>query len=407
MRGGEPAAPARGPLAHLTVLDLTWHVAGPYCTRLMAGFGARVIKVERPGSGDPLRAVGPFAGGEAGPERSLPFLWLNAGKQSLTLDLRQPDGVRLAEALLARADVLVESFAPGTLARLGLGPERLRTANPRAVITSVTSFGSNGPYRDYRATEAVLYAMSGGMVMTGDPGRPPLAAGPAIVQYTAGMHAYLGTLLALYRRGVSGAGEHVEVSAHESALDNVEIALAEALAGGPAPRRTGDAHTMVPWQSYPCRDGHAAIIGGPVRRWLPAIDLFEEPRLGEERFRHMAGRIRHRQAFEALITPWLARHGKRDVYHAGQRRGLAWGYLASLPEAAASPQHAARGFFAPAEPHPVVGAPAHAGPPFTLGPGSWRTGRAPLLGEHTEAILTTDLAEPAATVADLRARGVV
>ncbi len=403
-----PSAPAgRGPLAHLTVLDLTWHVAGPYCTRLFAGFGARVIKVERPRSGDPLRAVGPFAGDEPGPERSLPFHWVNAGKQSLTLDLKQREGVAIVEALLARADVLVESFAPGVLDRLGLDPARLRRVNPRAVVTSVTSFGSTGPYRDYRATEAVLYAMAGGMVMTGDRERPPLGAGPSIAQYTAGMHAYLGTLLALYRRGAAGSGERVEVSAHESALENVEIALAEALHGGHPARRAGDAHTMVPWQSYPCRDGHAAVIGGPVRRWLAATDLFGEPRLGEEPFRHMAGRIKHRREFEALIAPWLARQGKRDVYHAGQKRGLAWGYLATLEEAAASPQHAARGFFAPGSPHPVVGAPAQAGPPFMLGPGTWRTGRAPLLGEHTDAILTGDLGHGSAIVADLRARGIV
>jgi crotonobetainyl-CoA:carnitine CoA-transferase CaiB-like acyl-CoA transferase len=368
-------------------VDLTWHVAGPYCTRLLAGFGARVIKIERRGIGDPLRSAGPFAEGRPGLERSLPFLWLNAGKQSVTLDLKRPEGREALLGLAGRADVVVEGFRPGVMERLGLGAEALRRASPSAVVTSISSFGSTGPYRDYRATEAVLYALSGGMAATGDPDRPPLASGPAIVQYTAGAHAYLGTLLALYRRRAGAGGERVEVSAQESALDNVEIALAEQLRLGHGARRTGDAHAMVPWQAYPCRDGYAAVIGGPLRRWPEAARLFGDAGLLDEPFRGMAGRMKHRAEFERRLRASLMRRGKEEVYRAGQARGVAFGYVATVPEAGASPQHRARGFFAPAEPHPEVGAQTHCGPPFALGPGSWRRGRAPLLGEHTAAVL--------------------
>jgi crotonobetainyl-CoA:carnitine CoA-transferase CaiB-like acyl-CoA transferase len=179
----------------------------------------------------------------------------------------------------------------------------------------------------------------------------------------------------------------VEVSAQESALDNVEIALVEQLHLGHVARRTGDAHAMVPWQAHPCRDGYAAIIGGPVRRWPDAARLFEDAGLLDERFRGMAGRMKHRAEFETRLRAWLARHGKEEVYRAGQARGVAFGYVATVPEAYASPQHRARGFFAPAEPHPEMGAQPHCGPPVALGPRSWRGGRAPLLGEHTGAVL--------------------
>lgn len=402
--GPRPGAPAAPPFADLVVLDLSTGIAGPYCTKLLAGFGARVVKVEAPGAGDPTRAGGPFAGGRESAERSLPFLWLNAGKESVTLALERPEGRAIADRLVAAAHVVVESFAPGQLDRLGLGSERIRAINPRAVLTSISNFGSSGPYRDYAATEATLYAMSGGMVATGDPDRAPLAPGPAITQYTAGMHAYLGTLLALYR---AGDAERVEVAAQESALDNVEIALAEHLHHGSSARRSGDAHAMVPWQAHPCRDGQAAIIGGPIRRWLAAAPMFEEPRLMEEPFRGMGGRIKNRKDFEALLKPWLARHDKADVYRMGQERGLAFGYLATLAEAFASPQHRARGFFKPVEPHPEVGAQVHAGPPFTLGAGTWRAGRAPLLGEHTDAVLREMAGASDADLARWRETGVI
>jgi len=395
--------PSTGPLSHLTVVDLTHHVAGPYCTKLLASYGARVLKVERPG-GDPLRRIGPFVGGQPGPERSLPFLWLNAGKESLVLDLKAEAGQALLLDLAARADVLVENFAPEVMTRLGLGTATLWRVNPRLVITSISNFGDSGPYRDWKATEMELYALSGGMVATGDPGAPPLAAGPAVTQYTAGLHAYLGTLMALLRRARTGRGDRVEVSIHESALDNVEIALVEALHLGVVARRTGDRHAMVPWQCYPCRDGQVAIIGGPVRRWLGALDLFGTPELGAPRFRHMRDRIARREEFERLLTASLARRDKREVWQEGQARGVAFGYLADLGDALGSPQLRARGFFQPSAAHPEVGVHEHAGPPFRLGP--WRPGRAPRLGEHTDAVLR-ELGHAPARVAAWRAEGVV
>jgi crotonobetainyl-CoA:carnitine CoA-transferase CaiB-like acyl-CoA transferase len=290
--------------------------------------------------------------------------------------------------------------------RLGLDDATLAGLNDRLIRTSITNFGSSGPYRDYRASEAVLYALSGGMVATGDPKRPPLAPGPSVTQYTAGMYAYIGTLMALYRRETTGRGERVEVSIQESALENVEVHLAENLHLGQTARRTDDEHAMVPWQCHPCKDGRAAIVGGPIRRWLKAAPLFEEPRLVDEPFRDMGGRIKNRRAFEGLIAPWLSSHGKEEIFHAGQKRGLAFGYLATLAEAMRSPQHQARGFFRTVE-HPECGELTLCGPPFRVERDGWTDARAPLLGEHSDEVLEGLLRRTPGDIAALRAEGVL
>lgn len=381
------------PLAQLKVLDLTHYVAGPYCTKLMAGFGAEVIKIERLRTGDPQRGTGPFVRDETGVERSIPFLWLNTGKKSITLNLKSAQGVDLLTRLVEGVDVLVENFSPRVMPALGLDYQTLREVNPRLVMTSISNFGQSGPYRDHRADEITLYAMSGAMHLTGDPEREPLAAGPAVVQYTAGMWAYIMTLSALSEREAHGIGQHVDVSIQECALDNIEVALIEHLHLKRTPTRKNDRHAMVPWELYPCRDGRAAVIGGPIRHWLRSLDLYEEPALANEKFRHAVGRIEHRDEFEALLQPWLTAHAKNEIFHAGQARKLAFGYLAGLEEALASPQHESRRFFVDVD-HPAVGRGRYCGAPFRLSKTPWQSSRAPLLGEHNEAVLGGNLACP-------------
>jgi crotonobetainyl-CoA:carnitine CoA-transferase CaiB-like acyl-CoA transferase len=393
-------------LAHVRVVDLTHHVAGPYCTMMMAGFGAEVIKVERPGVGDAVRHIGPFFGPGPDPEASIPFLWLNAGKKCVTLNLKDRRGRTLLEDLVRRADVVVESFSPGVMSRLGLDYETLRAIRPGLVMTSISNFGRTGPYRDFKAEENVASALAGLMRLTGDPDKAPLQPGPALAQYTAGMHAYIATLMAVYQAGATGSGQHADVSIQESALENIEIALMEHLRLGRVAARRGDEHVLVPWQLHPCRDGYAAVIGGPVRHWLRAAVLFEEPRLLEEPLRHMAGRMARREEVRGLIQPWLERHDKRDVYHAGQARRLAFGYLAALDEVLDAPQHRARDFFVEVE-HPVVGRYRSCGPPFRPSETPWRSQRAPLLGEHNEPIYHELLGRGRDELAALGREGVI
>jgi CoA:oxalate CoA-transferase len=372
-------------LSHLKVLDLTHYVAGPYCTKLLAGFGAEVIKIERPGTGDRLRSMGPFYRNEPHPECSIPFLWLNTGKKSVTLNLKHETGKELFRTLVRGVDVVIENFSPRVMPGLDLHYDTLRPINPRLIMCSISNFGQTGPYRDYRAEEIVEYALSGLMYLTGDRARPPLASGPAIAQYTGGMAAYIATLMACYHRAVRGLGQHVDVSIHEACLDNIEVALVEYLHHGVIATRKNDRHTLVPWELYPCQDGYAAIIGGPIRHWLPGADLFEEPRLLDKKYRHMADRMAFRDEVEALLQAWAAKQKKKDIYHAGQARRLAFGFLASIEEAFDSPQHKAREYFVEID-HPIVGKQRYCGAPFRLLETPWRSMRAPLLGEHNTEI---------------------
>ncbi|QPN62161.1 CaiB/BaiF CoA-transferase family protein [Synechococcus sp. CBW1004] len=377
---------SEGPLSHLRILDCSTGIAGPYCTRLFAGFGALTLKIEPPCSGDPQRQRGPFYHNQPGLERSLSFHWLNAGKRSITLDLEHPQAPELLHALVADVDILVESFLPGTLQRLGFDYKSLASINPRLILVSISDFGQSGPRRHWKATDIVHYAMSGAMSLTGDPDRPPLNSGPAIAAYTAGLHAYLAALLALQRRHEDGIGDWVDVSIQESSLENVEIKLAEALLAAHQAQRNADNHAMTPWQCYPTADGIAAIIGGPLRNWAGAAEAFDDQALVEPPFDTIVGRNTNREKVHDRVRAALKSRTKREIYHRGQAAGLAFGYLASLAEVLEWPQHIARRFLQPTDPHPVVGSLLSMTAPFHPSTTSWRTGRAPLLGEHNEAI---------------------
>ncbi len=372
-------------LGHLRVIDLTHHVAGPYCTKLLAGFGAEVIKVERPGSGDPLRGMGPFYQGVEGPERSIPFLWLNTGKKSITLDLKSDRGREILCRLVRDADVLVENFSPRVLPALGLAWQRLQEINPSLVMASISNYGQDGPYRDYKGDEISLYAMSGLMNETGDPGREPLRAGPALAQYSAGMCAYSAILAALHRRQQTGKGEHLDISIQEASLVNIEMGLVESLQLGTVRRRTGDQHSMMPWQHYECADGEVAVISGPIRHWRKAKKIFDEPRLFQDKYDHCLVRRFLRDEYEEILRPCVKKFRKKELFHAGQEQGLAFAYLATLEEAVELPQHRARGFFQEVD-HPVVGRHAYCGAPFRMSATPWRQERAPLLAEHNAEV---------------------
>jgi crotonobetainyl-CoA:carnitine CoA-transferase CaiB-like acyl-CoA transferase len=273
-------------------------------------------------------------------------------------------------------------------------------------MTSISNFGQTGPYRDYEAEEITEYAMSGLMSLTGDPARPPLSSGPTITQKTAGLHAYIASLLALFRRGEEDAGEYIDISIQESVMENIEIALVEYLQQKKSARRKDDQHPLVPWQVFPCQDGYAAVIGGPIRNWLQAVELFQQPRLADEKFRHMSGRIKHRDEFVGLLMPWLSAQRKKEIYHGGQARRLAFGYLATLAEVWCSEQHEARGFFSEVK-HPAVGEQKYCGEPFRPSETPWESKRAPLLGEHNEEVYGNLLGSSLDDLRRLSGKGVI
>ncbi|MFH1417787.1 MAG: CoA transferase [Planctomycetota bacterium] len=377
-----------GALSHLRVLDLTQHIAGPYCTKLMAGLGAEVIKVEPPEKGDPLRSVGPFYQDKAGIERSIPFLWLNTGKKSIVLDLQSQSGIASLRRLVAGVDILIESFAPGTMSRLDLEYESLRAINPSLIMTSISHFGQTGPYSKFKADETQLYAMSGLMHETGDPDRAPLLAGTAIAQHSAALSAYVATAVALLRREQTGRGQHVDVSTQEASLINIEMSLVNCLQLGQVRKRNGDHHVMVPWEMYKCLDGEAAIVSGPMRHWRRAAEILDDPRLFERRFDYCKDRMALRAEFEALLKPCVAKCKRKNLFREGQKRKLAFSYMTTFDEVLESPQHLARGLFVEID-HPEVGRHRYVGPPFRLSETPWRSSRAPMLGEHNDLISST------------------
>ena len=384
-------------LSGIRVVDLTEGIAGPYCTKLLAGFGAEVIKVESPRGGDYMRRMGPFCRQQEGLETSIPYLWLNTGKKSVALDLTAEHGRSVFMRLIETADVCIESYAPGRMAEFGIAYDSLRGINPKLVMASVTNFGQTGPLRLSEAEEIVLQAYSGIMHMTGESDKAPLVSGPALCQYAAGQHAYVAVLLALFQRERSGKGEYIDISMLESALEYIEITLSYALQSGTNGRRGG--HRFIPWDTYDCADGYATVIGMPARHWHRAAELFDDPRLFEKRFDSIRNRVANRQEYDSILKACVLKHGKRELFHAGQALKLAFGYVADIDEVLASPQHEERGFFAECD-HPVAGTLRYCDAPFRMSATPWRTERAPLLGEHTDELINSLQSSPARDAAE-------
>ncbi len=362
----------------LQVLELSGHVAGAYCGKLLAGFGADVA-VLHGGHDAALDAIEHawFHGGK----RLLPA---TAAGQSLTL-----------QGLAEQADLIIDAWGCGALEAAGLDLAQLRSRNPGVVICRITPYGLTGPRRRWQAEDITLYAASGLMHSTGDAARAPLNAAPRICELTAGMYAYIASLAALLRRQRDGGGDEIDLSIVEASLDNYEVALAECLASGKVACRNGDQHAMVPWRTYPCADGEAAIIGGPIRHWLKAAAMFEAPGLLDPALATMGDRIQQRQKTEALMRPWLATQTRDALFHAGQAAGLAWAPLQSLTEALADPQHAARDFLVTQQ-QPGLGEVRLPGAPFRAQRSPWRDLAAPATPTDADGLnWSPRLAKPA------------
>ncbi|MBI4498173.1 MAG: CoA transferase [Chloroflexi bacterium] len=397
-----------GALEGLVVVDFSHYLAGPYCTRLLAALGAEVIKIEKPGTGDGARRLGPFPNDVPHPERSGVFLYLNANKKSITLDLKTAVGVKIAKELIASADIVVENFRPGVMDRLGLGYETLRAINPRVVMASISNFGQTGPYRDLQATEIVEYALAGLLYITGEPTREPLKAGGSLAQYIAGQTAMIGIMMALFDADQSGQGQQVDVSIMEAASDHIESSLAAIGYGGAPSKRAGLRHQSHPWHPYPCRDGWAAIIAGPPRNWPRIAELTGEPRLADPKYATPFQRQQPqaRDEIDALLLPWLLEHDKQEIYHQGQAMGFAFGYVATTEDLFKSPQLRARDFFVEID-HPATGPLMYPGAPYQMSESTWRWDHAPLLGEHNEEVLCGRLGYTREDLTRLRQAGTV
>lgn len=364
-------------LGDVRVLDLSEAVAGPFCTKLLAGLGADVIKVEKPGHGDIARRVGPFPKDMPDIEQSALFLYLNTGKKSITLDIQRPTGTSILQRLLQTCDILVESFPPGHLDQLGLGYIDVERCNPNLIYTSVTPFGQTGPYRDYKGSELIGQAVGAVMHTVGLPDREPLKIGGYAALYTTGMSAFSATMLALHARDLEGYGQHVDVSAMET-MTVAQIHASIQHQFGRAPTRRDS--VLVPAQDGWLHPGLERGIGEDT--WRRVCELIGQPELANDtRFHTREARREHQRDLMAIISQWSMTQRKEDVYHALQALRSVAGYVATVEDLFASRQFVAREFFQTID-HPATGEARYPGAPFSIQGTAWRHARAPLLGEH-------------------------
>ena len=359
-----------GLLDGVKVLDLTHYISGPYCTKLMSGLGADVIKVERLKTGDGARWLGPFASGmkasvgNRAPEDGAWFLYLNTAKRSLALDLKSDEGRQVVLELAARADILVENFAPGVLDNLGISYMELQKANPSLVVTSISNFGQTGPYRDWKASELNLYALGGLMNITGEPEQEPLKEGMPLAQLGAGQNAFAATMAALMYVEETGEGQQIDVSIAEYATNILENALMQFSYSGQEYSRVGNrGYGRAAWGIYPCLDGHVGIIAGPDHRWPEVARIMDRHELSDERFLSRAGRLEFADEVDAYMLPFLIDNNKLDIFKAGQESGLGFSFVATMQNILEMEQLLDRDYFVQLD-HPIAGTLTYPGAPI-------------------------------------------
>jgi formyl-CoA transferase len=405
--GPDHGAGGHGPLAGVRVVELGNFIAAPTAGRLLAEFGADVVKVERPGTGDELRRWRLHGG-----DTSLLFRTLARNKRSVTLDLRRPEGQDVARRLIAGADVLLENFRPGTLEKWGLGPDDLHAIHPDLVVVRVSGYGQTGPYRDRPGFGGVAEAVGGLRALTGYPDQPPTRVGISLADSVAGLYAVIGALLGLIQRGRCG-GEVVDVALYEAVHSLMESLVPDFDAFGVVrgPAGTG-LPGVAPSNTYRCADGRYVVISGNgdgiFRRLMDVIgrpDLAADPRLADN-----TGRVRHVGELDDAIGEWTSRHTQEAVEAALVDASVPSGPILTVEEIVKDPHYAARGMH---ERHPVRLDGQHTEdvlfpgivPKLRTGPGATRW-LGPDLGAHTDEVLAGIGIDGPARDA-LRAEGVI
>lgn len=391
-------------LSDLTVLDLSQEEAGSYCTKLLAGLGAEVIKVEPTGIGDAARRAGPFLKDEPNPETSAAFLFLNTGKKSITLDVRTEAGAEVLRHLAQRSHVLVESFPPSYMDQLGLGYPRLGSENPRLIYTSVSPFGQTGPYRDYKGSDIIAQAIGSMMYVIGTPDREPLKIGGNVALYTTGVSAFSATMLAIHVQDLQGHGQHVDVSAMETmTLVDIHSAIRFQFRGDDGARRENALLQAKDGWVSPGLDN-----GITEETWPRLCRLMGRPELANDPvFSTREGRREHQKEMLNIIGQWVATRPKEEVYHAFQALRTVAGYVATVEDLFTSKQLASRQFFQPVD-HPFTGSEVmYPTLPFALDGDPRQETRAPLLGEHNDEVYGGRLGLSREDVGRLRDEGVI
>jgi len=382
------------PLRGIRVLDLTHAAAGPFCTKLMADYGAEVIKVERPRGECARRDPGMFA-------------YLNAGKLGVTIELESAEGKQIARQLAAKCDVVVESSRPGRMEELGLRRDELQRDIPHIVGCSISSFGRSGPYRDDAASELVLQSLGGLTYLTGSPDREPLGIPVPLAQLLAGVEAYVATLAACWSARMSGIGDWIDVSIFESLITVHDNVLASYAYSGSVQRRIGPhVYPQYPTQAWRCRDGWVFAFVVSADDWMALTDLMGRPDLRDDpSLRSPAGRKARAAELDAALAEWIGQRDAADVYHAAQARRVPFAIVATADHLLASAHLRERDALRTLRvARQTVKAP---GIPFQMD--GWRPDSIapPSAGEHSRQVLEGILGMSNADVERLHVAGVV
>ena len=397
-------AASTGPLAGLKVVELGQLIAGPFAAKTLADFGADVIKIEAPRTGDPLRKWRLLKDGT-----SVWWQVQSRNKRSVALDLRQAEAQEIVRKLALDADVLIENFRPGAMEGWGLGPDELLALNPRLIMLRISGYGQTGPYRDRPGFGVVAEAMSGLRHLTGEPGRVPVRVGVSIGDTLAALHGVIGILLALQHRHVSGQGQVVDVALYEAVFNCMESLLPEYSAFGAVRGPAGSALPgIAPSNAYACKDGGYALIAGNgdsiFKRLMTVMnrqDLGNDPALADN-----AGRVARVQEIDAAIGQWTAGLTVEEVLTALESAEVPAGKIYTVADIAADPHYAARGMLQTVQMDDgsELAVPGFV-PKLSVTPGSQRR-NAPALGQDTDAVLR-EVGLTEAQIGALRERGVV
>jgi len=392
------------PLDGIKILDFSHALAGPYCTMLLADYGAEVYKLESR-AGDMGRGWGPpFAGGQASF-----FLGLNRGKRGISIDLKHPEGLDLCLRLIDRMDVLIENFRPGSMDRLGLGYEALHRRHPRLVYCSISGYGQNGPSRDEAAMDLVMQSASGLLSITGTEDGESVRCGYGVTDVTAGLFAVIGILLALRARDATGVAQYVDVSMLDSMISTMSSNYSSYLGSGQVPRPMGTAFpTVVPYRVFHAKDRPMAIAVGSEKLWSAFCRALGRPDLEKHPdYETNAARIRNREVLEPLLDSVFATRSVAEWIERMHEAGVPCSAVRNFQDVVQHPQSDVRAMF-PTLDHPTAGTHRVTGTPIKLSESPGAPSRpAPLLGQHSREALRELLGLDDAAVADLESRGVI
>ena len=400
------------PLANIRILDITRALAGPYCTMMLGDLGADVLKVERPFSGDESRGWGPpFVGKPYGPYpgESAYFIASNRNKRSLTVNIQTADGQEIVRKLAAISDVLVENYRTGEFDKKGLGYDDLHDLYPKLIYCSISGYGRTGPYAERPGYDAILQAEGGMMSITGPIDGPPSRAGIPIIDITSGMFATTAILAALRARDITGEGQLVDLSLFDSHVALLTNVASNYLVGGEPPRRLGNAHpNLVPYDAFSAHDGWFILGVANEKQWGLICDLLARPDLKtDSRFATNRDRVGNREELVAELNRIFSQRDVNDWLADLAQAGLPCGRINSIPEVFDHPQAQARAMTLESE-HASAGTVRLTGFPYKFSSTPAEIHRPPpLLGEHTEEILTGLLDYSSADISSLKDKGAI